>query len=69
VAPRWIVVMSVSLVWVSDWEGMDDPSETTEARGKPMRCNARQMQNGLVAGCHETGALLAAPRTLAVCEP
>ena len=62
-----VLVLSVSLVWVSEWEGMNNPSETTEAGEKPMRCKAKQ--NGLMARYHETGTALALPRTLAACEP
>jgi hypothetical protein len=40
-------MVSASLIWVSERESMDNPSETTEAEGKPMQ--GRQ-QNGLRGG-------------------
>jgi len=60
-------MMSVSLIWVSEREGVDDPSETTEAGKKRMRY--KEHMERAHGTCHETGAALTLPRTLAVCEP
>jgi hypothetical protein len=61
------VSVSVSLVWVSEWESMDTPSETTKA-GEVHAMQTAERAPGR-NNEPETGALLIAPRTLVVCEP
>jgi len=54
--------VSVSLASLCEREGMDNPSETTEAEGNSGDPRQRiQRAHGLP--CHDTGGLFGSPRT------